>query len=346
VLFYVFLTIISSKLQYIIGIDCGATASEAVISTHLIIPSKKAQRDLLRKRIPPGIITMTLPKKYPPVNFNILGFELTADRLIHIIKDISKSAGLKNVLTVVAGVSGARYEKDRKKLESFIKNKTRIKHVKILPDTEIAFASAFPHVPKGTRAGKPGQTNCGILIAGTGSILYYKDSKGKTNRVGGWGRLIGDEGSGWWIARTALSHVTKNYDKRGKKTLLTELLKKHFSINGNTIINKIYHEGFVLSKIAKIVFLAASKGDKICMDIIKSAASELAEHFFPVKNKKYTIALMGSLFSEEKLLELELKKIIKSEFPNISIIKPNFKPVWGAVRIANSILGEARQSHL
>ena len=127
--------------------------------------------------------------------------------------------------------------------------------------------------------------------------------------------------------------------------MLAELLKKHFSITGDTIINKIYHEGFVLAKITKIVFIAASKGDKISMEIIKNAASELAEHFSPIKNKKYTIALMGSLFSEEKLLELELKKIIKSEFPNINIIKPNFKPVWGAVQIANSIVNEAKQSH-
>jgi len=331
--FYVFLAIIPDKLQYIIGIDCGATASEAVIAPCIYWLNYKELRKKLSFNSKMSLVPI-MPQKYPAVNFNILGFEITAERLVHIIKEVSKGYGFRNVASVTAGISGARYEKDRKKLGAFIKSKTGIKHVRILPDTEIAFASAF----------KPEQKNCGILIAGTGSILYYKDAKGKTNRVGGWGRLIGDEGSGWWIARTALSYVTKNFDKRGKKTLLTELLKKHFSINGDTIINKIYHEGFVLSKITKIVFLAASKGDKISMDIIKSAASELAEHFSSIKNKKYTIALMGSLFSEEKLLELELKKIIKSEFPNISIIKPNFKPVWGAIQIANSSASEAKQS--
>jgi N-acetylglucosamine kinase-like BadF-type ATPase len=115
-------------------------------------------------------------------------------------------------------------------------------------------------------------------------------------------------------------------------------------LNEETIISKIYHDGFALSKIANIVFRAAEKGDSLCRMIIKDAAGELAHHFIPLKNRIYTIALMGSLFSDEKLLELELKKIIKAQYPNISIIKPNFKPVWGAIQIANSIASEAKQT--
>ena len=322
--FYVFLFIISFKPQYIIGIDCGATSSEAVASPDFISPTKKELREIIRRNVN-FRFTGNIPKKYPPVNFNLLGFDESSRRLLKIIKDIALNYG-NNILSLAAGISGARYEADRKKLESYIRTRTKIKHVKILPDTEIALATAF----------EPNQKNCGILIAGTGSILYYRDSKGQSKQVGGWGRLIGDEGSGYWIARTALSYVTKYYDKRGRKTLLTELIEEKFSMNSDTIINKIYHNGFALSKIARIVFRAAEKGDKISIDIIKGAAGELAGHFTGIKNQSFEIALTGSLFTEEKLLELELKKIIKSKYPNIKLIKPNYKPVWGAVRIARS----------
>jgi len=321
--FYVFLSVISYKPQYIIGIDCGATSSEAVTSQNILFPASKEPREQMRKAAG-AQFTHHIPKKYPPVNFNLLGFDETARRLLMIIKDVSKDCGIKNISSVAAGVSGARYEADRKKIESYIRTRTKIKHVKILPDTETALATAF----------EPTQKNCGILIAGTGSILYYRDSKGQIKQAGGWGGLIGDEGSGYWIARTALSYVTKYYDKRGRKTLLAELIDEKFSLNSNTIINEIYHKGFALSKIARLVFRAAEKGDKISKDIINDAAAELAGHFTGFKNQKFEIALTGSLFSEEKLLELELKKIIKSAYPNIKLIKPNYKPVWGAVRIA------------
>lgn len=57
-----------------------------------------------------------------------------------------------------------------------------------------------------------------------GSILFGKDEKGVIHRVGGFGRLIGDEGSGYSIGRKALNAVSKSSDGRGEETLISELL--------------------------------------------------------------------------------------------------------------------------
>ena len=263
-------------------------------------------------------------KKYPPVNYNLIGFDETINRLKYIINNISKKVQDGKVISVAAGISGARYEKDRKLIAVRLIRETGIRKIKILPDTEIAFASAFEY----------GVLNCGILIAGTGSILYYKDTKKTLKRIGGWGRLIGDEGSGYWIAKQALLHVTKYYDRVGNKTMLTELFERNHNIKDKTLIKKIYHEGFDISQLTKLVFHAASKGDTISKNIIKDAAGKLAEHFKPLRNKKYNIALTGSLFSEEKLLEKELVKISKALYPDIRLVKPALSPVWGAVKIA------------
>ena len=294
-------------MEHVIGIDSGATSSEAVIISFFGLSGAKLSQ-----------------KKYPSINVNLLGVKESANRLIHIIRDIVKSSGKGKILSVAAGVSGARYEKDRKELVSAIKKSTGIKHVQVVPDTEIAFAAAFDHEGK----------NRGILIAGTGSVLFYKDSKGKMNKIGGWGRHIGDEGSGHWIAREALYRVTKYYDGRERKSQLADALKKNFNINPENIVKEIYQNGFEISRLTKYVFRCAENKDLISDSIIQAAAENLSTHFIPLNKAKFEIALTGSLFSEEILLEKYLRKIVSKNFKNIKLVKPSQLPVYGAIKIA------------
>jgi N-acetylglucosamine kinase-like BadF-type ATPase len=300
--------------KYIIGIDSGATSSEVIV-----VP--------LSKEVKKGI-----NKKYPPINFNVLGFDETAKRLISIIKDSSKKIGLKNTAYIVAGISGARDEKDRLKLTKKIASALHFKNISIYPDTAIAFASIFSHFNK----------NCGILLAGTGSVLYFVNRRGMIERFGGWGRHIGDEGSGYWIAKEALNRVTLSFDKRGRKTKLEQVFYKKFGISKNNLIKHIYHNNFDIAKLTKHVFDCAEEGDRIAIEIIKEAAGKLADHFLPLKKINAEIALCGSLFTEEKLLEKFIKSIAKKKFPNIRFTKPKQKPVWGAVEIGRVLYNYAR----
>lgn len=296
-------------MKYILAIDSGATKSDALLYPLDDFTNGKHKTKLF---------------KFPFINLNLLGFTESFKRLKNIIKDINEIAGKGNILAVSAGISGARYEKDRKKLAAALSKTTGIKQVYILPDTEIALAAAFDSTTK----------NCGILIAGTGSIFYYKAGDGKIKRIGGWGRHIGDEGSGHWIAREALYKVTKHYDKRLNSETLAKVFKKEFGIDETNIIQHVYHRGFEISKLTKHVFRCAEKGDKVSLEIIKDAADNLLTHFIPIKKQKYSVALMGSLLTEEKLLALELKKAARKHFPDIRFVKPEFPPVWGAVKYA------------
>lgn len=296
-------------MKYILAIDSGATKSEV-----LIYPLNAGKTNVRKIKL----------QKFPFINLNLLGFNESVKRLKSIIYNSEKSAGKGNILAVSAGVSGARYEKDRKKISAQLKRSTGIKNIFILPDTEIALEAAFDNRIK----------NCGIFIAGTGSILYYSGKNNTINRIGGWGRLIGDEGSGYWIAREALYKVTKHYDKRLNADKLAKIIKKEFGIDESNIIQHVYHRGFEISKLTKHVFRCAEKGDKVSMGIIKDAAENLLTHFIPLKKQKYTIALQGSLLTEEKLLTSELKKAAKKHFPNVKLVKPEFAPVWGAVKYA------------
>lgn len=297
------------NLKYILGIDSGATSSEVIL-----FPLSSGK-----------VIT----KKYPSINISVLGMDEAAKRVSGIVKDVLKITCKGNISAIAAGISGARYQKDRSMLKQAIAKASGgkpsgVKAINVLPDTEIALASAFDVNDK----------NCGILIAGTGSILYYRDKLGNISSIGGWGRHIGDEGSGYWIAREALYKVTKHYDGRHKRSQLGDVLKKEFGISSENIVKHVYHNGFEISQLTKHVFRCAENNDAVSKEIILSAAENLLSHFIPLKNKKYKIALMGSLFSEEKLLEKYLRKLAKEKYSKIELIKPAQKPVWGAVKIA------------
>ncbi len=203
-------------------------------------------------------------------------------------------------------------------------DKIKFNRLRIYPDIDGAFASAFD----------TNDTNCGVLIAGTGSVLYYRKRDGTYSRTGGWGRYIGDEGSGWWIGREALSRVMQNHDGRGEKTLLEGILKKQLRLTPLNMVRRIYRDNFEISKVTKFVFRCAEKGDRISGKIIIQAAEQLSRHLEPVNAKNSTIALCGSLFSEEKLLEKYFRKISKQKYPNIKFIKPKRKPVYGALKLA------------
>lgn len=301
-------------MRYVIGIDSGATKSEAVIMPAVsgAIPERAGWGNM----------------RFDAINYNVLGYEKTKKRLTEIIKKAVKRLGFDKIDMIVAGLSGARFEKDRKRLEKEISSALGIKKLKIFPDIEIAFASVF----------EPKDKNCGILIAGTGSILYYKDSKGKTKRAGGWGRHIGDEGSGYWIAREALRRVTQHYDVTGRYTSLLKVIRNEFSITRDTITEEIYHKGFEISSITPLVFSCAQKGDAVAKEIIMGAAEGLAHHFLAIGRIKTKVALVGSLFTRERLLEKYLRQIVRKSYPHVELIKPTQPPVWGAVKIALSTL--------
>ncbi len=91
---------------------------------------------------------------------------------------------------LVLGGTGIWTAATRQKIKKTLRGAARRVHV--LSDVELAHYAAF--------GGGPGI----LIVAGTGSVAYARDAKGKTERAGGWGALLGDEGSAFWIGREAL----------------------------------------------------------------------------------------------------------------------------------------------
>jgi len=307
-------------MKYLIGIDGGGTKTDCAVA------------DLSGK-----IIRQTAGK---PSNFLVIGVEEALENIFALIEEnlFQLEGDFSDVKQIVIGVAGAGREEDAMLLEKGFKDYSdqegvHFKGVKVVSDAHIALEGAFPD-----------SAGC-ILIAGTGSILFGKDEKGVIHRVGGFGRLIGDEGSGYSIGRKALNAVSKASDGRGEETLISELLNaKMNSGSTNGIINKVYKEKLDVASVARIVIAAAEEGDPIAEDILDEEADELVLHIKSLLNKiqidKFNVAFSGSLIDNNNFYSDLLKKKIKSTLPNVKIVKPAVPPVSGAILLAKRIVNE------
>ncbi len=305
-------------MKYLIGIDGGGTKTDCAIS------------DLSGK-----IIFQTVGK---PSNFLIIGVEETVANLFAAIEEclFELKGDFSDVKQVVIGVAGAGRKDDAELLEKsfldFAKDEgIHFKGVKVVSDAQVALEGAFPD-----------SAGC-ILIAGTGSILFGKDKEGNIHRVGGFGRLIGDEGSGYCIGRKALKAISKEIDGRGEKTLISEMVNDKIDFGASDkLVNKVYKEKLDVASIAKLVIKAAEKEDNVANKILSNEADELVLHLKSILEKipvkKLNVSFSGSLIDNKNFYSDLLKKKIKESLPQIKVVKPALSPVAGAIQIAKKII--------
>ena len=307
-------------MKYLIGIDGGGTKTDCAIA------------DLSGK-----IIYQTDGK---PSNFLIIGVEETVANLFAVIEEclFELKGDFSDVKQIVIGVAGAGRIDDAELLEkSFLDYANdegiHFKGVKVVSDAQVALEGAFPS-----------SAGC-ILIAGTGSILFGKDKDGNIHRVGGFGRLIGDEGSGYCIGRKALNAVSKEIDGRGENTIITEMVNDTIDFGvSDKLVNKVYKDKLDIASIAKIVISAAEKGDNIANKILNIEADELILHLKSILKKipakKLNVSFSGSLIDNKNFYSDLLKKKVRENLSQIKIVKPSLSPVAGAIQIAKRILDE------
>ena len=124
---------------------------------------------------------------------------------------------------------------------------------------------------------------CGIaLIAGTGSIAFGRAADGRTKRCGGWGYLLGDEGSGYSVGRGALAHALRDLECEAvwhpnslTEAVVSKLQVKTVSELTKTVYTNADPRSFIAS-LAPLVVTAAEHGDKKAEAILDWAATELA----------------------------------------------------------------------
>jgi N-acetylglucosamine kinase-like BadF-type ATPase len=264
-----------------------------------------------------------------PSNFLMLGTEKVSETIFNLINEAITNSKINedDLEAVLIGTTGAGLK------ETFLnyshQKNLKLKNFFVESDARIALEGAF--------SGKPGS----ILIAGTGSIMFGKDKNGVIHRVGGCGRFIGDEGSGFMIGRKGLIAVSKHLDGRGNPTLLTDFLRSEFNIDDlPTLITKIYKENFDIASVTPFVIKAAEENDIACLKILEEESDELTLHVKAIHNllKEETLklSLIGSTITTENLYAKMFQEKI-NDLGNVKLQDPDYPPAIGAVIMAKNL---------
>ena len=177
-----------------------------------------------------------------------------------------------------------------------------------------------------------------ILIAGTGSICFGLDGKGKEARTGGWGYLIDDEGSGYALGRDVLSAIAQAEDGRIPPTCMRKPVFDQLGIdNINGMIKFIYADTTGKKEIAALaihIMKAYEAGEEAAVASLEKAADKLADMVVPVVRKlkleEGEIAFCGSVITKNEVVIEKLKNNLKAMFPKLKCIQPKQHAAFGA----------------
>ena len=162
----------------------------------------------------------------------------------------------------------------------------------------------------GALEGKPGIS----LVAGTGSICCGRNAEGDTLRAGGWGHLIGDEGSGYAIGRDVIKAVSHLWDGYGAPTCLAELLAEQ----------------------------AAAGGDAVALQILQDNACQVSCQVAAVVNgfhmEQGEVALLGGLLENDTVYRKFVVEEIEKSCPGFRCVAPRQNAAVGAVMMAQNLL--------
>ena len=226
---------------------------------------------LLSRRQPDGTWRLVGRGSSGASNPQAVGFAAAFQSLNKAIDGAFDDARLpvREVAAVCGALAGAERDADRRQVEDWARRRQLAKKLQLVHD-------ALPLLAAGTPEG------WGVaLIAGTGSFAFGLDAAGKSARAGGWGYLLGDEGSGYVISRQALQAAVQSADGRAPATTLLKRLLDKFDLSEPLdLIGKVYQRDVDRPTIASwsdLVFEEAAGGDSVAAQIVESGARDLAE---------------------------------------------------------------------
>jgi len=274
-----------------------------------------------------------------PSNINIVGRNGAASSLKNAINLAFRNTDVRGkALVGVLGIAGTERKYCAEIIRGIVEEIGFTERVIVVSDALIALAAA-------TRL-KPGV----IVIAGTGAIALGVNAEGKIERAGGWGYLLDDEGSGYWIGLKALRAVMKAYDGRGRKTALTNTILEFFNAkNPKELVDIAYGRKLSVPEVASIaqaVTKTAKMGDPVAREILREAGEKLAEMASAVirklnlaRSERVPVYCFGGVFNAGEDVLAPLRVELRRHYENVEVKRPILKPVVGALILAFKKLG-------
>jgi N-acetylglucosamine kinase-like BadF-type ATPase len=240
-------------------------------------------------------------------------------RLTALIADL----GPMQAAACCAGSAGAEVPAARKRLEKLLMRLLPGCRVAVVHDTRLILAAA------GLESGI-------ALIAGTGSVAYGRDGAGREARVGGWGWLLGDEGSAVWLARESAREVMRRADAGEPGGRLGEALFGAVRArNASELTGRLhrFREPRSWAELAELVFetAAADDGSEALIERAADALSVLVEQVRAKLSIDGPVVLAGGLLLHQARLESAVRRRLGPD-----VVRLEEPPVAGAVRLAEA----------
>lgn len=270
------------------------------------------------------------------VNPSVIGHEAAAALIRQHMQTAIENAHLQpgDIQAVCIGVAGASADHSADWLCEVVG--PIIPNAKIRPsaDQEIALVGAH-----GKREGI-------LILAGTGSVAYGVNPTGQAAVVGGWGYLLGDEGSGYWLGLSVLKAIAQASERRAAKTSLAEIVLHELNLEKpRDLIRWLYAQArnSEIAQLAPLVIQQADAGDAVASRLVAEAVQHLVGHVTALRDMlnfpDAPIAFAGGLLTHPNALSSGLCRHL--QLPAIPV--PRYPPVIGAVLLALDVLASSEK---
>jgi N-acetylglucosamine kinase-like BadF-type ATPase len=296
-------------MRVVVGVDAGGTSTVAAVS-----------------------LDGQLQRKFsgPAANASSSGLPQAGGVLVQTVAD---ALGGSPPDAIYVGAAGAGRVEISQQLEKMLRERFPSAAICVRDDAHIAL-----------RAGVEQGDGC-VLIAGTGSIAYAEVGSDRF-RNGGYGYLIGDDGSGFSLGAAAIKHVMRAHDGRAQiddfVRNIEDALQAH---DPASILQRVYGDAravTLVASLAPVVLASANEGARFAARIVQQAALDLYELIKSLIKRAglgadAPIVFAGGLLRQNSTLTFLLESRLHADLPNMPIHKNASDPALCAMYLAERL---------
>lgn len=273
----------------------------------------------------------------PSSNLQSVGFPAATAAIRQAIAAAFDAAGIAADTPIAAaclGLAGVGRPADHTRIAAWIEHEAIARRSAIVTDAEPVLAAGTPE-------------GWGVaLISGTGSVCVGRDRQGRAVQVGGWGYLLGDEGSGYDLAIRALRLATQTADGRAEAHALLDAVLRHWNLAAPAdLVGHVYRTAIMRPAIADLtrpVVALAAQGDRDALDLLEGAAVELARAARAAARRlglhEPPVALAGGLLGASPELRAALAECLGPGWGPLRYVDD---PALGTLVLARRLLTES-----
>lgn len=261
---------------------------------------------------------------------------LTPAQLVAHFRTIARQSPRPDAVAI--GMAGVREESDRRQV--------RAAAAVVWPDVPCWAGNDLETALAAADTGRPAlDTTRVIIISGTGSCCYGRHPTGRTAKVGGWGHLLGDQGSGYDIAHQALRAVIHQYDIHGVWPALGARVLQARQLNEpNELITWVHQASKAeIAALAIEVFAAAAQKDPLARTVLRAAAERLADDAVACARRltrpgrKVEFVMVGSVLLKQAGFARVVGRALRQRWPGATSRPLTREGAWGAVAHARAL---------